>query len=223
MQTVRGVVHFDIKVMAHNMPGAIKKIAVEAFGNGSIQSKAVDLNCATMDCTWWVPFDFDTTKTSYNGRWEFRLRAIVPTTPNGNKQYNSTRWHATIDNAGKPVKNGAESLSRSPGGAGWYTGIGYMNVFCGPGGYDFVRQPQRGVVSLSCKFDQQTAFASIDANFHAGDPGKVVLDSSGGTKTITIDTRTLTNGKHRLFMRTDAKTSAGTGSGAQALFFEVQN
>jgi hypothetical protein len=222
-QTVSGKVHFDLRVMAHNVPGAIKKIAVQVFGNGSIQSKAVDLNCTTVDCTWWVPFDLDTTKMSYNGRWEFRLRAIIPNTPNGNQQYNSTRWHATINNPGKPWKDTSNPISRSPGGAGWYTGIGYMNVYCGPDGYDFVRRPLSGVVKLTCRFDKDTAFASIDGNFHAGNPGQVVLNSTGGSKTMTIDTTQLANGKHRLFLRTDRKIASGTGSGAQALTFEVQN
>lgn len=227
-QTVSGVVHFDVKIMSHNVPGTVTKLAVEAFGNGSIQSKPLSLSCQVVDCAWTVPFDFDTTKTNYNGRWEFRMRAIVSKTPNGNTQYNSTRWHATIDNPGKPVKNGSESTSRTPGGAGWYTGIGYMNVFCGSGGYDLVRRPVSGKVSLSCKFDKQTAFASVDASFHANppNPGTVLLDSStGGTKTITIDTTKLTNGLHRLFLRTDAKgtSPAGTGSGVQAFMFEVQN
>jgi hypothetical protein len=224
-QTVSGKVHFDVRIMAHNQPGKIDKLAVQAFGNGSIQSKGLDLNCAAVDCTWWVPFDFDTTKLSYNGRWEFRMRAIVSRAPNGNRQFNSTRWHATISNPGKPWKDASNPISRSPGGAGWYTGIDYVNVYCGTGGYEFVRRPVSGTVKLGCRFDGP-AFASIDGNFHAGDPGLVVLNSStGGSKTITIDTTKLSNGKHRLFVRTDKKGSspAGVGSGAQALMFEVQN
>jgi PKD repeat protein len=227
-QVVSGVVHFDLHIQAHQHPGTISKIAVEAFGNGAIQSKAVDITCSVDDCDWWVPFDFDSTRTDYNGRWEFRLRAIAPVTPNGATMYNSTRWHATIDNPGKPLRDANESADRSPGGAGWYTGVNYMNVFCSDGGFSLVHQPVSGVVQLTCRFDRENAFASVDPSFHAvpPGPGAVVLDSGiGGVHVVTIDTTTLTNGRHKLVLRTDAvgRKPAGIGSGVLVLSFEVQN
>ena len=40
---------------------------------------------------------------------------------------------------------------------------------------------------------------------------------------LTIDTTTLSNGVHRLFMRSDSPIAAGTGSGVLAFNFTVNN
>lgn len=230
-QKVKGIVRFDTIIRLHAMQnnGAINLVRVQIFNNGTpdqfTTQKSVNLSCSVTDCSWVIPIDVDTTRVPNDGRWEFRMTANVPKTAEGNRFYQTTRWSATLNN-GKIVKNG-ESLNRSPGAAGWYTGVDYQNVFCGPNdGYSLVSSPKSGVVTIACKFEMQTAFASIDPNFHAGDPGKILLNySTGGMKNITIDTRKLSNGPHKLLLRTDAKVTKpqGTASGVLVLPFTVAN
>ncbi|MGQ0656868.1 MAG: hypothetical protein ACT4NU_02055 [Chromatiales bacterium] len=233
-ESISGVLHLDVRIMVHNMAnhGAIKKLRVQIFNNGSssVNTTAVDLalNCTTDDCVWWQPIDVDTTRVPYDGRWEFRITANIPETVQGHRMYETTRWHAILNN-GKPVKDGTSS-KRSPGAGGWYEGASYMNVFCGTdgSGYDFVTKVQSGVVKLTCKFDRKTAFASIDPAFHAEPPheGTILFNSkSGGIYTLTINTTTLSNGAHKLFLRTEATGTnpPGTGAGVLVLPFTVQN
>ena len=67
---------------------------------------------------------------------------------------------------------------------------------------------------------------SVDPHFHnvPVDRGKVIFEKAGPyVGSITIDTTTLSNGVHRLFMRTDSQVAAGTGSGILAFSFRVDN
>lgn len=233
-QQVRGIVHFDVRIMLHNMAnwGAINLLRVQIFNNGSSSqfttSIPLKLTCPTDDCQWLRPIDVDTTRVPYDGPWEFRMTANIPKTAQGHRFYQSTRWHAILAN-GKPVKIGTNA-TRSPGAAGWYTGADYTNVYCGIGdsGYKFVSTPQSGVVALTCKFDRQTAFASLDPAFHSEPPSEGVVllnDLTGGTKTITVDTSMLSDGRHNLFLRTSTTVTKppGTASGVLVLPFTVSN
>ncbi len=232
-QNVQGVVHLDVRIMAHNMEneGTIKALRVQIFGNGSsgqfTTKLPLSLDCQSDDCMWWQDIDVDTRKVPYDGRWEFRITANISDTAQGHRMYQTTRWHATLAN-GKPVQD-KPNPARSPGAGGWYTGTGYMNVFCGIGGtgYDLVTKVQSGVAKITCKFEGKNATASIDPAFHDEPPneGTVLLNTnSGGTHSITINTASLGNGAHKLFLKTDATgVNGGTGSGVLILPFTVQN
>ena len=67
---------------------------------------------------------------------------------------------------------------------------------------------------------------SLDPHFHFDpvDRGKVIFEKAGPyVGPITIDTTKLSNGAHKLFMRTDSPVAAGTGSGVLLLTFTVNN
>jgi hypothetical protein len=69
-------------------------------------------------------------------------------------------------------------------------------------------------------------FVSLDPHFHANpvDHGQVILDQSVAYQgAISIDTRNLPDGVHRLFLRTDSTVKTGTGSGALVVQFTVNN
>jgi hypothetical protein len=88
---------------------------------------------------------------------------------------------------------------------------------------------QKGIVKLGCDYNypNSTAFASVDPDFHAhpANNGLIGLnDSSNGKKAITIDTTILSNGWHRLFLRSDHVRSDGViSSGNFTMMFNVQN
>ena len=68
---------------------------------------------------------------------------------------------------------------------------------------------------------------SPEPSFHAVPfyPGQVVSDGAGANvwRKLYIDTTKLTNGVHKLFLRTDAPISSGTGSGVFVVEFVVDN
>ena len=69
-------------------------------------------------------------------------------------------------------------------------------------------------------------FVSLDPHFHANpvDHGQGLLDRPSTYQgSISIDTRTLPDGVHPLFLRTDSSIAMGTGSGALVVQFTVDN
>jgi hypothetical protein len=73
------------------------------------------------------PFLVDTTQAEADGRKEFRFTLNVPSTPEGpnvgNRQFQTTRWHAILANGdGRPIRD-YDTLDRT-GAAGWYTDSG---------------------------------------------------------------------------------------------------
>jgi hypothetical protein len=224
-QVISGTITLPITVALHNQPGRVSMIRVQVTDGKYNVKTQVSLSCPDHDCEWTVPVKVDTTKVPTDGSYEFRITAniVAKDAAFGRRFYQSTRWHATIAN-GKPVaprKSGWHA--RSPGAAGWYEGVSYTNVLCGPKGYDLIASPISGTVSLPCKFDGQTAVAEMDANSHAHHRGTVLLDSSGGSKTISFDSRKFSNGRHQLFLRTCKTISNGTGCGQLVLPLEIAN
>ncbi len=221
-QNISGTFHLDIWVKLHNKPGRVSMVRIQAF-NVYTLIQPVNLTCDTNDCTYLVPMDVDTTKIP-NGNREFRITANIRAQDAafGKRFYQTTRWHAVINNGGSG-HSGSESRSRSPGAAGWYGS--YANVYCGPNdGFNLISKNQSGVVTMTCRFDRSTAFATLDPDFHHGNSGTVILNATtGGVKTFGIDTTTLTNGTHKLFVSTSAKTGSGVLTGVLVLLFNVQN
>lgn len=227
-QVVSGTLTLPVTVKLHKQPGRVSAVRVQLF-NGSGKNALtvtvpVSLSCPGPDCESVVPVNIDTTRVT-DGTYEFRITADIKAADAafGKRFYQTTRWHATLANGNGPIGT-APQANRSPGAAGWYDGIGYTNVYCGPGGYNLIASPVSGTVSLSCRFASQTAFASIDPAFHAGNnPGTVLLDTFGGTKTVTFNSSAFSNGSHKLFLRTCKTIASGTGCGALVLPLEIAN
>ena len=138
----------------------------------------------------------------------------------------STGWQAYLKN-GEPLNDYRSSDITV--GWGWYTDTGYASAMLKS---NLPQGPVSGVWSF--KVDLAPGAGGIpvthhvvllDANFHAGIPGTVLNEGSGEwSGTITLDTRTLANGLHRLILRTDADAPVGsTSSGVLVIPFTVQN
>jgi hypothetical protein len=230
-QTLAGIVPFDIHVQLHMNPGVLTNVDLQVFGNNiNVTQIAATPNftCPTAQCDLWYHLDYDTTKVPADGSLEFRFHANT-TSPTGEMGYTSTGWQANLANGGgRPVQ-----VYRTPPfveARGWYTGTKYENsriTTALPSG------PVRGLMTVGVRLGAGSGgttadhvLVSIDPHFHAlpVDRGKVVFEQNGSyTGFITIDTTTLSDGPHRLFLRTDSTVASGIGSGALVINFRVAN
>ena len=214
--SVSGVVEFDVRVMLHHIKGTLNLVRA-AIGSDVVTKLPLSVRCATADCTYWYKLKVDTAAWPYDGRQELRLTANVER-DDGNRQYQSTGWQVYFAN-GKPVSHYRSSdlvIAR-----GWYDqGYGYANAtFEAP----FLTGPVSGIWRPRLSFTKSRHFVSIDAGFHAGNPGTIVSQGSGSEIQPEIDTTKLTDGWHRLFIRADDVQAEGVNSGVLAIMFEVRN
>ena len=230
-QTLRGVVPFDIHIQLHMNPGVLSQVDLQVFGdNLSVTQIAAvpNFTCPTAQCDLWYHLNYDTTKVPADGYLEFRFHAKV-TGPDGKIGYTSSGWLAYIANGGgRPI----QSYRVAPWieARGWYTGVEYENArFTSP----IPSGPLSGLWTFGVKLAAGSGgtpvnhiLISLDPHFHnvPVDRGNVIFEQYGPyTGNITIDTRTLSNGVHRLFMRTDSTIATGTASGVLAMNFVVNN
>jgi len=229
LQEISGVVHFDVRVILHHDPGEVNLLRVQIFDNGEnpVYAEPLSWRCPEGTCEQWFPIDIDTSTRPYDGRWEFRFTANVPVTPegpnSGNRQYQTTRWAAILRN-GKPVRDG-QGIDRV-GAAGWYTNSGYANVFIR---HDDALEAAFGTVCgvwvPEIRAEMSRLVVAVDAANHGHDPGVVFYDGPGNDvwRAVELDTTTLADGPHKLFLRTDDPGSNGTSSGIFVLPFVVSN
>lgn len=227
-QPVSGVTHFDFVVQLHDNPGLLKNIRIHLLdgNNQNHQASSVTVNqtaaqhcpATPNQCTWVIPIDLNTTVSTTDGFDNFRPAAIV-THPGdgGTKQFAGAAWPLNVQNGGgRPVKNIISPLRIA--GSSWYQGALYNEAeFLSPlpatvsGVWTPTVAMHPGAGGVAVKH----SFVSIDPAFHANPPyaGQVLLDRAGPYKgTVTIDTTQLTNGVHKLFIRSDAPCDGTAGS-----------
>ena len=177
-------------------------------------------------CKWTDTLSFD---TSYfpNGGWQqFRVRGKIHQA-DGTDMRTSTGLHAYISN-GNPISHVYENPDRLEG-RGWYTDANYAvsnvkDIMTGPvsglwAPWVEMKQGSGGIPITSHR-------VALDAAIHAGNLGTELLDGPGPYEgRVLIDTTTLTNGWHTLFLRTSQfePISGSTNSSVFVFFFEVLN
>ena len=232
-QTLSGTVRFDVLVKLHGMrPGArLKRTRIHTYNESGTTLLTINWRnyvCRSVDCTLWRTVYVNTRRSPYDGRQEFRFLTKV-VRPNGKEIIVSTRWQAYLRN-GKPVRHYRPS-DNYMGAAGWYTNRGYQSAVLSSG---IPRGPVSGIWRPSVKLKRGSDglrssrhVVSVDANLHAGLPGRIVNRGRGEFRgRVTIDTRNLANGIHRLFLRVDQtgrRRPPGTVSGAFVVPFVVRN
>lgn len=247
---VSGTVHFDFVVKLHDNPGVLHFVRIHVLDGAGRNTQAVRVNvnqtCPTPDCTYVVPADLNTNVAATDGYANFRAAAIVMHPESGGtKSFAGAAWPLYIDN-GKRVRDAISPLRLA--GSSWYTGALYNEAeFLSP----LPDAPVSGVWTPSVAMRPgaggrtgfRHAFASVDPSFHASPPsdGFVVLDQQGQfIGKLSIDTTQLTNGPHKLFLRSDApcdgtkgndcgkkpngtSNNVSTHSSAEVIPFVVQN
>ncbi len=246
---VTGNVHLDVVVKLHENPGRLDFVRVHLNdangGNQQVFRRDIDQRCPTADCTWVVPVDFNGAASPVDGFQNIRLAAIVQH-DDGTKAFGGTALQVYLAN-GKTVRHQSGGFGAPiPRQVthGWYSGALYTNAEIRswmPHTVSGVWTPQVRLDKGSSPVNVRRSFASIDPNFHAGFAGQVILDRPGPyTGPLAVDTRGLTNGQHKLFLRADApcdgtagqncgtkpgggSNNVSTNSGVQVVTFTVVN
>lgn len=187
-------------------------------------------------CERWLTFSQPISSFNHSGLQEVRFRAFVPE-PDGKQMVASFNWQVGIQN-GKSTSNVSRYAFLR--GKGWYTHAEYCEASVrslplpdGP-----VSGIWTPVVGLTTHPDGSLpatrSFIAIDPDFHASParPGTVLRDAAGpygpepfGAAPLSIDTRTLANGVHKLHLRTSCRdnTLGSTNSGVTVIPFTVAN
>jgi hypothetical protein len=187
-------------------------------------------------CERWLTFSRPISDFNHSGLQEVRFRAYVPE-PDGNQMQANFNWQANIRNGASP-----SNVSRYPflRGKGWYTHALYCeasvrSVAIPDGPVSGIWSPVVGLTTHPDDSQPATrSFITIDPDFHAApsNPGTVLWDAAGpygpepfGAAPVSIDTRTLANGVHKLHLRTSCRDNqlGSTSSGVTVIPFTVAN
>ena len=231
MQKIKGVVPFDLHLQLHDDPGPTSGFRVQIFDIATVSFPIKVRGNPDYDA--WHQIHVDTTQAPYDGEREFRMTFNVPKTLGhtanpGARMYNTTRWHAILNN-GKPLKNGGEGANRRIGAGGWYTGVDYQNAYIHEDDFrPILTAPVSGVWKPRVRIqDCKTAEVVLDARSHFADPGISVYKGPALSSftPVPIDTTKLANGRHQLFiMGIDQGTSPkGEARAVLKIPFEVAN
>ena len=237
LQTLTGkfVVHVVTKL--HDNPGTFNDIIFqarnEAYSSRPIQLRphiVVRKKCPLADCTFVTRAVIDTRVLPVDGLWQFRIRSRVKE-PDRRVAMPSNAFPVYVQN-GRPRRDGPAWTQ----GRGWYgRPLGYNDAYflsVIPG------SPVAGVwepsvrtnrVNKAEKSKVTRTLVTIDPDFHAVPSyrGLVVREVDGEFDgTVSIDTRQLANGPHRLVIIGSSWNIGGRGStlsGVLAIPFEVSN
>jgi hypothetical protein len=194
-----------------------------------------DFTCSGT-CERWLTFSRPISAFKNSGLQDVHFRVFVPE-PDGNEMRASVNWQADIQNG----KSQADALRYAfPRGKGWYTHAGYCesSVRSAPipdAPVSGIWTPEVGMTTHpNDSLPATHSFISIDPDFHAvpANPGTVLWDAPGpygakpfGSAPISIDTRTLANGVHKLHLRASCRDNklGSTNSGVTVIPFIVAN
>lgn len=188
-----------------------------------------------MECTWWITRRIDTDAIKTDGRKEARF-SLLTRTSKGKRMFESSGWQSYFD---RPHISAVENYRDEDGvtARGWYEGFGYANASIRPP-YRAPGPRVRGVWRPTVRMRPGAGglpvtshSVHIDPMFHEGKAGKVIEKGPGSYDgVVTIDTRRLKNGPHRLVLITHAKLITpgddvldGTNTGVLAVPFFVRN
>jgi hypothetical protein len=206
--------HFDVRVLVHNTLVKTQLVRVSQEGTVKIRPNFV---IGPGNAEGWMPFDVDFATWSTGRRelrWTSRIPRPDPADPNVIEMFNSTGWQLCIRSC-TPSYRPAGPFTEA---RGYYSGHDYDNV-------QFLSNLPINPVSGLWTFNARLVSTGpggifIDPDFHNGDPGIVVRGTGGSWKgAVTIDTRTLANGPHRLVL----VASDGKNGGVQVVSFTVAN
>jgi hypothetical protein len=233
-----GNVTFRVRTVMHRNPGQLHRVQVGIVGPkvSGAPSCGDGLVCARMDsprtcpqetCQWWDEITVNTAWHAKDGWQEFRIKGYVKE-PDGEEMIVSNGFHAYLRN-GHPIESAVNNPD-SMVARGWYTDAGYTNasIINPPTG------PVSGVWEPQVRLDRGADgipvvgyYIALDTDFHNANPGISVASGNSGPYQgrLQIDTRRLSNGWHRLFLKTDAfdSNTGARNSGVLSILFEVRN
>jgi hypothetical protein len=231
-ETVNGIIPFNIRVVLHDNPSTLRYVGIVIKGSGyeyTIAKPTIpNFTCPVGTCTAWITYNLDTNRFPVSGRQEIRFRGLLNSI-DGNSMHGGINFQVNVAN-GKAKKD----FGRLPylRGKGWYTGAGYCEATMVS--VPIPDAPLSGVWSPTVKLadhgdagDNPVTHHTVrlDADFHAGIPGTILRDAAGSfSGAVSIDTRKLANGTHKLLLKSDCDDIRGsTNSGVLVIPFDVRN
>jgi hypothetical protein len=240
LRKIHGRVAFDVVTKLHRNPGVFKDIIFQArnerYSPRPRQLRrriVVGKRCprkSRNDCTFITRVVVNTRVLPTDGLWQFRIRSRVRE-PDGHIAMPSNAFPTFVRNRKSRVDGAAWTQGR-----GWYgKRFGYNNAFL------LSAIPRRPVTGLWRPKIRTTrtrgrvggaitrTVVTIDPNFHAVPPntGVVLSDRPSRVERATpIDTRLLSNGKHKLVIVAQTRNvgrSGSTLSGVLVIPFRVRN
>ncbi len=229
-QTVSGTLKLDLRVLLHDNRGTLTRVKVQDdYSNDFNFFESTKLDSSQGELTAWRSISIDTTKIN-DGMRQLRIYAYF-SHEGGNEQI--ARAHYMVD-----VENGKTDYAAKYseyGGSGWYleeedgTDWGYQRATLDRSSFLAIGQCVSGTWQPRVKLAWSSPSASehmvlVDPNIHAGSLGKVIRQGSGGYDgTVSIDTRTLTNGTHKLFVQSGRRVGVEENGGVFVYPFTVCN
>lgn len=217
------VLPFDIRVQLHNVPGTPLRMRVFIYQMGPVEvvlEPPPIAGCAVADCDVWVHVDFPIGDVTTSGWGQMGLSFWVDM-GDGHEWYNIPRWFLNVEN-GAPPRTNEPSFTLQPritiGGDTWLNPIGVSHTNYSQASIaieDFPWDFETGeLIPISGTWTPDVDFAPrspqvartgkalIDPFLHAvpANLGTVIYDGPAGKRQLSIDTLSLTDGKHRLLL-----------------------
>lgn len=227
---ISGTLQIPIRTMLHDNPGLLRYSRIHLTTSASNHSEAYhgDINeycvengprwvAASKGCVWWSMASVDTTISEYDGFQELRVSGNVRHNGAQDTMFSSGGWQVYLNN-GKPVnhyRNTQGAAKDFTEARGWYVGANYINAGLEsriPYEVSGTWKPFVRMVAGANGITPTRGFVSVDPNFHFGNEGTVVYSGAAPYRgEINIDTTTLSDGMHKLFIRTDAPCDGAPG------------
>ena len=235
-QTVSGDLVLHVRLLLHNLnDGSVAyRMRFHLIDAGIPSELGSAVGHLTMN---WVPTDeneirwvevhINTSAASSDGRKEFRGSLFVER-PDGAEMFQSHGWQVYLENgksSSSDYRSSDEMIAR-----GWYEGTKYTNASLkSPDATQAAYERICGVWSPRVRLDRGSGgtpvtshSAHVDPNFHHDNAGLIVKEGSGPySGSITIDTRALSAGTHKLVLKADSEISTGTNTGVLVVPFVV--
>lgn len=240
----------DVRLVMHDNPGTYSNLDLVTKGVGyedTIPDRFTTphYSCPLGTCERWVQVPVRMSDFRESGLQEVRLRTFVNDFPDdpatsvdesacGKCMHASTNFQLYVEN-GRPQANVTrfpflrnKGLWNDPGSAP--DDFGYCEAgFTDP----LPMVPTTGTWNPRVRLVTHSSDASfpvtqhtvtLDPDFHAGQPGTVIKQGvSGYEGPVSIDTRTLSNGVHKLHLRSDCESGDAVNSGIGVIHFVVAN
>jgi hypothetical protein len=200
--------HVDVRVLLHDQTDKTHIFRVSDAGT-VMQKQEIAIGPGNADL--WIPYDVDLSRWPTGSR-EFRWTARIKTDRHP-EQFNSTGWQLCVRSCTPAFRTEPYTEGR-----GYYANHDYKNA-------RFMSRlpsaPVSGLWTFKIRLlDTGPGGVYVDPDFHNGSAGTVIRATGGPfLGNVTIDTRQLSNGSHRLVL----VSSDGNAAGVQVIGFTVNN
>jgi hypothetical protein len=206
---VTQAITLDVRLTLRNSTGATNWIRWQTEET-TRQQKAL-LIPPSRDTTVWTTLTIDPA-TLPTGRREIRISLNIPRTESGHRQYTATAWQLCIRVCSPSYRSGNYTEA-----FGYYTGHDLQHArFQSP----LPIKPKSGLWTFGVRLvESGVGGVFVDPDFQAGIEGLKLRAGGPFNGNVTIDTRLLVDGEHRLWL----VSSDGKSAGVQVVTFTVAN